>query len=48
MVGDLGSCLEVLEGDDIVLQVLGVCQSWGNGSVVLESQRMVGMELGKQ
>ena len=44
MVGGLGGHSEVSEGNDIVLEVLGVSQSLGNGSVVSESWRMVRME----
>ena len=44
MVGGLGGHSEVSEGNDIVLEVLGVSQSLGNGSVVSESWRMVGIK----
>ena len=44
MVGGLGGHSEVSEGNDIVLEVLGVSQSLGNGSVVSESWRVVGIK----
>ena len=48
VVRDLRGHLEVSEGNDIVLEVSGVCQSLGDCSVVSESWRMVRTELGKQ
>ena len=48
-MGVLGGCSGFLESNDNALEVSGVGWSFGGKvSIVLESQRMVGTESGKQ
>ena len=48
MIGVLGGHLGFSENDDNALEVSGVVGVGGMVSIVLESQRMVGMESGEQ